>query len=326
MDRVAVDGPALQLRHIAKTVGLPLLYGSGSLWLANRFSAGRRRIALNYHNVDPDVFRRHLVFLRRRATFLDLDAFLAGGAAPDAKPVVTLTFDDGYATFVSEIVPILTAFGVPATWFVPTALVGGAELLWFDQVSARIFYTRRPTLHFQGRRWKLRSWNRAYVAAAITRALKHQPPDRRADAVADLSRQLEAPQLALDRCRMVSPEQLQALDPAVVTVGSHSHTHPQLSQLDRIGTVSELRTSKELLEGWIRRPVRHFAFPSGDYSNDVIQTVRDTGYASAWTTEARFHTDKDDPYRMPRVPIDDRAPVSVLAAKTTAGVHRLSGV
>jgi hypothetical protein len=57
-----------------------------------------------------------------------------------------------------------------------------------------------------------------------------------------------------------------------------------------------------------------------------VQAVRDAGYASAWTTEARFRSKGDDLYRMPRVPIDDRAPVSVLAAKTTAGIQRWSGV
>jgi peptidoglycan/xylan/chitin deacetylase (PgdA/CDA1 family) len=326
MDRVATDRPSLQLRHIAKTVGVPLLYGSGGLWLANRLAGRQRHIALNYHNVDPDVFRRHVMHLRRHATFVDLDTFLAPTNTDPGTPVITVTFDDGYATFVDEIVPILSAFEVPAAWFVPTALVGGDELLWFDQVSARIFYSRRDSVEFQGRQWRLRSWNRPYVAAAITRALKQQTPDVRERDIADLARQLETPTLALDRCRLVSPARLKALDPSLVTVGSHSHTHPQLSQVDDAALTAELVVSKQRLEEWIERPVRHFAFPSGDYSERVVQAVRDAGYASAWTTEARFRSKGDDLYRMPRVPIDDRAPVSVLAAKTTAGIQRWSGV
>ena len=116
---------------------------------------------------------------------------------------------------------------------------------------------------------------------------------------------------------------MRALDSALVTIGSHSHTHPQLSQLGGEHLTRELTLSENLLQEWIQRPVRHFAFPSGGYTNQTMQAVRDAGYASAWTTEARCRTGVDNHYRMPRIPIDDRAPISVLAAKMTADSRRL---
>ena len=311
---------SLWLRHVAKRVGVPLLYGSGALWLANRLTRNHRQIALNYHNVDPDVFGRHIVFLRRHATLVDLDTFLAGGVVSGTRPAVTITFDDGYASFVQEIIPIVSAFSVPVAWFVPTALVGTDEIFWFNRVRERILHSRRGTFEFEGHQWKLRRWNREYVAAAISRLLKQQPSDVRELSARTLSAQLdEVPPVVLDRCRHVSPAQLRAVDLTLVTIGSHSHTHPQLSQLGGEHLTRELTLSKQLLEEWIQRPVRHFAFPSGDYTNVTIQAVRDAGYASAWTTEARCRAEVDNDYRMPRIPIDDRAPVSVLAAKMTAG-------
>ena len=170
---------SLWLRHVAKRVGVPLLYGSGALWLANRLTRNHRQIALNYHNVDPDVFGRHIVFLRRHATLVDLETFLAGGVVSGTRPTVTITFDDGYASFVQEIIPIVSAFSVPVAWFVPTAVVGTSEIFWFNRVRERILHSRRGTFEFEGHQWRLRRWNREYVAAAISRLLKQQPSDVR---------------------------------------------------------------------------------------------------------------------------------------------------
>lgn len=313
---------ALRLRHVAKTVAVPLLHGCGALWLASRLGGRDRQIALNYHNVGADVFRRHLVFLRRHAAIVDLETFLADGLVDSRKPTVTITFDDGYASFVHEIIPIASAFDVPVAWFVPTGLVGTDEIFWFDRIRARIIHSRRGVFAFQGHQWKLRSWNREYVAAAISRSLKKETPKAREQLIAELAAQLEeAPPAVLKRLGPVSPAQLRSIDHTRVTVGSHSHTHPQLSQLDREGLMRELVLSKRLLEEWTQQPVEHFAFPSGDYVDGTIQAVREAGYVSAWTTEARFRTAADDHHRMPRIAIDDHATLGILAAKMTAGAR-----
>src|SRR6185295_4526041 len=107
-------------------------------------------------------------------------------------------------------------------------------------------------------------------------------------------------------------------------VGSHSHTHPQLSDLDGDALITEVTISKQLLEEWTQRPVRHFSFPSGDYNEATIGAVRKAGYQSAWSTESRFRGKHEDIYRMPRMLIDDHASVSVVAAKTAALINRWS--
>jgi peptidoglycan/xylan/chitin deacetylase (PgdA/CDA1 family) len=88
-------------------------------------------------------------------------------------------------------------------------------------------------------------------------------------------------------------------------VGSHSHTHPQLSQLSDEDLALELSLSKNLLERWTEKSVRHVAFPSGEYDDRVIRAVKGAGYESAWTTQTRLSRGTDDPYQMPRVPIAD---------------------
>ena len=114
-----------------------------------------------------------------------------------------------------------------------------------------------------------------------------------------------------------------ALDLAVVTLGSHTHTHPQLSALDDDAVRHELEHSRTLLEEWTGRRVEDFAYPSGDHDERVVRLVDEGGWRSAWTTRPGFVTPDHPPLRLPRVAVDDTASIGNLAAKMTPLVHRV---
>jgi peptidoglycan/xylan/chitin deacetylase (PgdA/CDA1 family) len=69
----------------------------------------------------------------------------------------------------------------------------------------------------------------------------------------------------------------------LVTVGSHTHTHPDLDTLARSDATAvrdELARSKELLEERLGRPVEHFAYPRARRS-DVAETEVRARYRTA---------------------------------------------
>jgi peptidoglycan/xylan/chitin deacetylase (PgdA/CDA1 family) len=68
-------------------------------------------------------FEAHLTFLARRRTVVPLDA-VVDGRIPSGRPVVAITFDDGYRSVLEEAVPRLRRHGFPATCFVPTKWIG----------------------------------------------------------------------------------------------------------------------------------------------------------------------------------------------------------
>jgi peptidoglycan/xylan/chitin deacetylase (PgdA/CDA1 family) len=83
--------------------------------------------------VEPGLFSEHLGALRdagcRFIRFQDVPAILARHAAleaPPDRPVVAITIDDGLADVVTGAEPALRQQGIPATFFVPTAYVGGS--------------------------------------------------------------------------------------------------------------------------------------------------------------------------------------------------------
>jgi peptidoglycan/xylan/chitin deacetylase (PgdA/CDA1 family) len=70
-------------------------------------------------SVSAAAFERQMSHLARRRTVVDLESFLAG-STESGRPVVALTFDDGFRSVLTTAAPILRRFGFPATIFVST--------------------------------------------------------------------------------------------------------------------------------------------------------------------------------------------------------------
>ncbi len=81
--------------------------------------------------VSPELFAEHVAYLHRNkytaitATQLVNALFQEGAALPE-QPVV-LTFDDGFADFYTEALPVLKQYGFVATLYVATAFINGTS-------------------------------------------------------------------------------------------------------------------------------------------------------------------------------------------------------
>jgi peptidoglycan/xylan/chitin deacetylase (PgdA/CDA1 family) len=71
-----------------------------------------------------------------------------------------------------------------------------------------------------------------------------------------------------------------ARDP-LVTIGSHSLTHPHLSRLDEQRARAEIGESRARIAAEIGRPVELFCYPSGDFGPREVGMVRAAGYRAA---------------------------------------------
>lgn len=59
---------------------------------------------------------------------------------------------------------------------------------------------------------------------------------------------------------------------------------------------------REIEERLGSRPTS-FAYPYGDYSSRVVETVREQGFQAAVTTSPSVEVDLDRPLRLPRLPV-----------------------
>ena len=86
-------------------------------------------------NVTPAQFERQIATLLTFADIVPLAELPVRLANPRQikKPLISLTFDDGYANFHSQVLPVLKRFGAPASAFVVTSSIGKSEPMPFDR-------------------------------------------------------------------------------------------------------------------------------------------------------------------------------------------------
>jgi peptidoglycan/xylan/chitin deacetylase (PgdA/CDA1 family) len=95
----------------------------------------------------------------------------------------------------------------------------------------------------------------------------------------------------------------EAVGTGLVTCGSHTHDHSNLSHASEAEAQEEMQRSKELIEDRLGVACRHFAYPwavGSEAADRVARRLFETAALHAWRTNRRARTDL---HRLGRVPI-----------------------
>jgi peptidoglycan/xylan/chitin deacetylase (PgdA/CDA1 family) len=93
--------------------------------------AAGRVVALCYHSVAPtggvslrpQAFREQLAWLKERCNVVPFSEIHPASLRRDRRPIVAITFDDGYRDNHEHALPALVDVGLPAAFFVTTGLI-----------------------------------------------------------------------------------------------------------------------------------------------------------------------------------------------------------
>jgi peptidoglycan/xylan/chitin deacetylase (PgdA/CDA1 family) len=87
--------------------------------------------------VTPEAFTEHLAFFASAYECLPLAEAIdrLESRAPGPRPLLSVTFDDGYADNHTHALPLLRAHGIRATFFVITSLVDTDRAPWYDRLA-----------------------------------------------------------------------------------------------------------------------------------------------------------------------------------------------
>jgi peptidoglycan/xylan/chitin deacetylase (PgdA/CDA1 family) len=77
---------------------------------------------------------------------------------------------------------------------------------------------------------------------------------------------------------VMSAEQIAKLSSSLVTLGSHTNTHPRLSRIDPREAQGEIEGSRLGLQTLAAQDVRLLAFPYGDHDASIVELCRAAGY------------------------------------------------
>ncbi|MEO6810071.1 MAG: polysaccharide deacetylase family protein [Isosphaeraceae bacterium] len=283
------------------------LGNAGLLRLLERVGRRPCLLVLSYHRIgDPaaspfygpifsatqDDFRAQVALLRDRFRLIDLDDALtiaASGFRLD-RPSALITFDDGYRDNVELALPVLTDLGAPAAFFIPSGFPESARLPWWDHVAYVLNRTRRPSLTLdlpEPLTIQLGQTDRTNAIAEVIGAFLRV--DRADDPLlAEHLEQRAEVDVSADnpgQNLFVSWDQVRQLADAGMSIGSHSHSHPNLAKLSEPEQRVELVRTRQTLERELGREVATLAYPYGvaDAVSDATRRLAgEAGYRLAF--------------------------------------------
>jgi peptidoglycan/xylan/chitin deacetylase (PgdA/CDA1 family) len=256
------------------------------------------------------VFERHLAYITRHYRVVPIteavNRIVNGYPVPERSAVITV--DDGYKDFYQIAYPTLRRFNVPAAIYIVSGFVNGDCWLWTDKARFILAHTtaERIDLDLDGRRiqYDLAVHADRHIASAeINSVLKKVADDEKERMIHELASGLrvDLPDDPPDVFKPMNWDEVREIASNAVEIGSHTATHPILTNVDSDRLADELRSSKAKLENELQRGVTHFCYPNGNFSTRELEGTRDAGYRSAVTTELRLCGEESEPFTLPRI-------------------------
>jgi peptidoglycan/xylan/chitin deacetylase (PgdA/CDA1 family) len=260
-----------------------------------------------YHGVlgrDRHLLAEQLKYLHRHFLIVPLDRViqqLQAGASPKDNEVV-LTFDDGLRNNATVVYPVLKYLRIPATFFVCPGLIERGQWLWTHAARCRLRLLQENALAALAGQLTAT----AVTVEGILDWMKTLSANDRRAAEAKIRQATpdfqptESDREAFD---VMDWSDLRSLDPGLITVGSHTVTHPILPTLTPEEIDLEMTASRRQLEAKLDRPVNYFCYPNGSHHRQSWLAAKRI-YDAAVTVENGMLTPQNsaDLYRLPRIP------------------------
>jgi len=289
---------------------------------------------LTYHRVDrsdkdawlapglisatPEAFEEQLLYLKTNynpVSEADLLTAYENRRKLTSRPVM-VTFDDAYRSFAEHAWPILKRQGVPVTLFVPTGYPDHPErTFWWDRLHQAL-------ISIDGQEVVLTPLGSLSIGTANQRTktyrllrdyVKTLPHETAMAWVEDFCCRLNLPPAENP---VLSWNALRQLAQEGVVLGAHTRSHPLLNRIPLSEVEAEVRGSLEDLRREVGMVAPVFSYPSGGFDEQVIQIMKASGVALAFTTDNGINDlRKIDWLRIRRINISQRAPLAVLRAR-----------
>jgi peptidoglycan/xylan/chitin deacetylase (PgdA/CDA1 family) len=241
-----------------------------------------------------DEFENHLKLLIKYCTPVSLESVISNEKLP-GNPVV-LTFDDGYKNNFLYAYPLLKKYKVPATIFVTTGFIDRTHFLWADEIELIILEAefQKTTLLWQNETIALdlsnpeEKFKTSHVLKKFLKSISESQKNCFIERLRELL-QISYDWNSLDS--LISPltwyEIREMNSDELISIGSHTVSHPILSNCTPEQQRFELELSKQRIYEELGTDCISFAYPNGrftDYNHETIGLLRNLGYKAAVTT------------------------------------------
>lgn len=325
----------MNIKQITRNVIAHVLYYSGILPVLARARFKNRSLVLMYHRVvteeernnclsqdgiivTAETFEKQMRFLNEQFQLLSLKEFtecIENGKSYSRNSCL-VTFDDGWRDNYRNAYPILTHYRIPAVIFLATDFVGSKKPFWQEKIT-ELIYRLRTAVKDENDLMQLADKDieslvrcdqrnlREGLSSYIT-LLKKKSKEERERIVEHLSQLVKvSAQGTTEEKVFMSWDEIRDMAAHGITFASHGKSHVILTRLPRTEVEREAKDSRSAIEEELAMPVAAFSYPNGDYSEDVIDVVRNNGYKVAFSTQEGMYEAGDDPYRIKRYNIHE---------------------
>lgn len=290
-----------------KEIGLALAARTGLAALAKRATARRLRV-LCYHGIwvtpgiefgdtlfiAPEQFERRMERLKRSGYPVLPLAEAVERLGRDTLPdnAVAITIDDGWASTLTHMLPVLETHGFPATLYV-TSWYAGRDL---------------PVVQPAVRYLAAASGRSGIDHAAAARRIDSLPLGERLGALRRFGAEMGVPEswLALRQFHILSAAELAEARRRGLDLQLHTHRHIDLDEGAET-LACEIRENRAFLAAAVGAGrFDHFCFPSGSWHPDAPAILSACGIRSATGCEQGLNAPGADPLSLRRL-LDGRS-------------------
>ena len=270
--------------------------------------------AFNYHRIgDKDntpydraifsctqyAFEQQIILLKQHFKIIntvELAELITQNKVQDDRFAV-ITFDDGYLDNYTEALPILQKHQVKAVFYLTTAFLNGDQLTWWDEIAylLRKSHGKEYQLPNSTLKHLLEKENIDQIIRIIMTEIKQSRTLSVLAALEDLREKFPQAKdkISAENAQLfMGWEHAQALLVEGMEIGSHTLTHPILSQLENEQHRAEIVDSKSILEERLNCTINSIAYPVGRYycyNENSIKYTTAAGYKVGFNNEPGFH-------------------------------------
>ncbi len=286
-----------------------------------RLISRHRALILTYHRFRAEghddgektsarEFARQLEYLTEHYKVVPLSRIVEHLQQREPLPsrLAAITIDDGYLDAYEVAYPLLRRYGVTASLFVVTEFADRKSWIWTDKAR---FLTRQAAPQWlttkirESELWLSLSGaaERRDASERINSILKQLPDELKEEAIERLGRALGVgiPQTPPEEFRSITWDQAREMDAKGIEIGSHTLTHPILTNVNDERLRREMHDSKSRLEEVLGHQVDQFCYPNGDNDARVQGEVAQAGYRAAVTVVSGLNKLGDNPLTLRRV-------------------------
>lgn len=271
---------------------------------------------MNFRHISPDVFEKHLIFLKKNTHIISVEDFFQMKFIPGKKNIA-ITLDDGYMNNYKYAAPLLEKYQIPATIYITGINQTNYRILWPD-LHDLLAYQDIEYYDFDDIRfYKKGTFYKPLISdndLNLGEYLKEKSFEEKMT-IFDNSRAIQKiinnNQLE-DYWRLMSDNEIsQIAETGLITIGSHGFFHNNLGYINTEEAKLELINSKNYLENITNIEVTSVAYPDGSYSREVIDAAEEAGFLHQLAVKYLFEEDRNDNRILDRIGLNQYETLSM---------------